>query len=81
MTQARARRTDPVTSHQAAASIDGERIRLSQHAVLRHFRRHGPMTVRAYDPMEDMEHWHGPLSKLSAVEKAQDLEGKWMTRI
>jgi hypothetical protein len=37
--------------------------------------------VRAYDPMEDMEHWHGPLSKLSAVEKAQDLEGKWMTRI
>jgi len=50
---ARARRTDPITSHQAAASIDGERIRLSQHAVLRHFRRHGPMTdtelIEGYD--------------------------------
>lgn len=38
---AHARRTDPETSHEAAASID--RIRESQEAVLEALRRHGPM--------------------------------------
>lgn len=44
MTAARARSADPDTSHAAAASLAPDKIRLSQHAVLRHLRRHGPMT-------------------------------------
>ena len=44
MTAARARSADPDTSHAAAASLAPDKIRLSQHAVLRHLRRNGPMT-------------------------------------
>lgn len=40
---AHARRSDPVTSHEAAASIPSEKIRLSQEAILTVFRRFGPM--------------------------------------
>jgi hypothetical protein len=41
--EAHARRGDPVTSHEAAASIKSEEIRRSQQAVLQCFRWHGPM--------------------------------------
>lgn len=44
MTTARARNTDPFTSHEAAARLPSEKIRLSQSAVWRFLRRHGPMT-------------------------------------
>lgn len=40
---AHARRSDPVTSHEAAASIPSEKIRISQDAILTVFRRVGPM--------------------------------------
>ena len=40
---AHARRGDPVTSHEAAASLKSEEIRRSQLAVLRLFERFGPM--------------------------------------
>ena len=41
---ARARYSDPVTSHEAAESITGEKIRESQSIVLGLLRAHGPMT-------------------------------------
>lgn len=41
--QARARNTDPWTSHAAAESLEPDKLRLSQEAVLRFLRRHGPM--------------------------------------
>lgn len=40
---AHARRTDPITSHEAAASIKSEELRRSQLAVLAMFQRFGPM--------------------------------------
>ena len=44
---ARARRTDPGTSHAAARSISSERIRQSQAYVLGLLVQHGPMTDTA----------------------------------
>lgn len=41
--RARARRTDPQTSHDAANSLPSDRIRASQNAVLSFLRRHGAM--------------------------------------
>jgi len=41
---AHARTTDPITSHQAAASIKKDKVRLSQEAVLRVFKQFGAMT-------------------------------------
>lgn len=41
--QAHTRRGDPVTSHEAAASIESEAIRASQQAVLECFAHFGPM--------------------------------------
>jgi hypothetical protein len=41
--EAHARRGDPVTSHEAAASIKSEEIRRSQQGVLSMFRKYGPM--------------------------------------
>lgn len=38
-----ARRSDPPTSHEAAASLPADRLRLSQNAVLRVLRGRGPM--------------------------------------
>ena len=43
-TQARARNTDPGTSHAAAASISEDALRASQAAVLAFLRDNGPMT-------------------------------------
>lgn len=41
--RARARHTDPDTSHEAAASLSSDHIRASQNAVLVFLRRHGAM--------------------------------------
>jgi hypothetical protein len=40
---AHARRTDPVTSHEAAGTIESDKIRRSQRAVLKLLRRLGPI--------------------------------------
>ena len=42
--EARARRSDPQTSHEAARSLSASKLRDSQKAVLSHFRKFGPMT-------------------------------------
>ena len=42
--RAHARRSDPETSHAAAASLSSEKLRASQAEVLRLLREHGPMT-------------------------------------
>ena len=42
--EAHARATDPDTSHAAAASIDPDRLRASQRAVLECLNEHGPLT-------------------------------------
>lgn len=51
--EAHARSTDPGTSHEAARSIDGESLRISQRAVLDLLRTRGPMPdhdlVELYD--------------------------------
>ena len=41
---AHARRTDPITSHEAAQSLPSEKIRRSQEAVLTFLRKRGAMT-------------------------------------
>ena len=41
--RARARRSDPETSHEAANSLPSDRLRASQDAVLAFLRRQGPM--------------------------------------
>lgn len=41
---ASARRSDPATSHRAAASLSAHELCLSQSEVLAAFREHGPMT-------------------------------------
>ena len=41
--RAHARSTDPVTSHEAAASLESDAIRASQQAVYECFRHYGPM--------------------------------------
>ena len=46
-TQARARRTDPETSHAAAASLTVDGLRASQAAVLKFLQEGGPMTDAA----------------------------------
>jgi hypothetical protein len=42
-TRAHARRTDPETSHEAAASIPEEKLTEAQDAVLRTLKVHGPL--------------------------------------
>lgn len=42
--QAHARRTDPETSHQAAAALSSDSLRASQAEVLRLLRQYGPLT-------------------------------------
>jgi hypothetical protein len=42
--KARARESDPHTSHDAARSLSPDKLRDSQKAVLGHFRKFGPMT-------------------------------------
>jgi hypothetical protein len=37
--------------------------------------------VRAYDPVGDIEEWHGPLPSHMAGLVATGLEGKWQTRV
>jgi hypothetical protein len=37
--------------------------------------------VRAYDPVTDIEEWHGPLPAHMAGLVAMGLEGKWQTRV
>lgn len=50
---AHARPTDPHTSHEAARSVGGDRLRASQQAVLAVLKHHGPSTdlllVELYD--------------------------------
>lgn len=50
-----ARRTDPSTSHAAAASISSSKLRSSQVAVLEWLREHGPATDEAL-----VELYNGP---------------------
>ena len=42
--RAKARHSDPDTSHDAARSLSAGKLRASQKAVLGHFRKFGPMT-------------------------------------
>jgi hypothetical protein len=37
--------------------------------------------VRAYDPVNDIEEWHGPLPIHMAGLVAEGLHGKWQTRV
>lgn len=37
--------------------------------------------VRAYDPVTDIEEWHGPLPMHMAGLVAEGLHGKWQTRV
>lgn len=57
---ARARRDDPATSHEAAASVTIHALRASQQVVLDLFAMYGPMTL---ETLEDAAHVHEvPLS-------------------
>jgi hypothetical protein len=53
MMPAYARRTDPETSHAAAASIGEDSLRASQAAVLAVLRTHGPLVDVELDEMYD----------------------------
>lgn len=67
--RAHARRGDPVTSHEAAAKITSAEIRESQLAVMRVFRRFGPMhdklLVERYT--FEQEPWGMPVQEESGI--------------
>jgi len=60
---AHARRTDPATSHEAAASIVSDKIRASQDAVLKILARYGPLTD---ERIAEVYRLHGESMRLPA---------------